>query len=117
MVTIQDSAQSGNLISAKVSGKLTSEDYKKLNPLIEEKIKEYGTINMLFEFENFDNIKFGSIWQELKFDSDHSDNVNKIAIIGDRDMEKNLEKIKDTFISADTKYFAREDRDEAMMWV
>ncbi len=117
MVTIQDNEQSGNLISAKVQGDLTSEDYKKLNPLIETKIRENGDINMLFEFENFDNINFGSVWQELKFDSKHSDDVNRIAIVGDRDMEQNLEQIKDSFISADTKYFDRSHRDEALMWV
>lgn len=117
MVQINRNSSSANLISAKVSGKLTGEDYKKLNPLIKEKIKEQGKINMLFEFQNFDNIKLGSVWQELKFDSNHSDDIHKIAIVGDRDEEAKLESIKDSMSSAETKYFKREDRDAALKWL
>ncbi len=117
MVNINRNSPESNLISAQVSGKLTGDDYKKLNPLIDEKIRENGKINMLFDFQNFDKISMGSVWQELKFDSKHSDDINKIAIVGDYQSQDNLESLKDSMTSGETRYFEPSQREEAQRWI
>lgn len=101
----------------KVSGNLSKEDYQTLNPRIEEKIRQHGKINMLFELEDVDAAGIGSMWEELKFDTKHSDDVNKIAVVGDQTSENVLANIKKPMTSAETKFFEKKDRDAAIQWV
>jgi|SRR5699024_6991202 len=117
MIDINQNPASNNLISAQISNELTGDDYKELNPFINEKLKENNKINILFEFVNFDKINFGSVWQALKYNTDHRDKIERVAIIGNRSAGRGLQGIENDLTSAKTKFFAPNERDKAQQWI
>lgn len=117
MIDILNLSDKENVLDVKVTGNLSKEDYETLNPRIEDKINRHGKINMLFELEDVDMAGIGSMWEELKFNAKHSDDINKIAIVGDQTSENILANLKKPMTSAETKFFKKKDRDAAIQWI
>ena len=44
---------SGNVIGYKISGDMTKADYATLDPAVAAAVKEYGSINLLFDMTDF----------------------------------------------------------------
>lgn len=117
MFNILDDIQKDDVVAVKISGKISEEDYEQLSPLIEQKISQHGNVKMLFELEDVENIDYGAMWEEMKFDAKNSGKINKVAIVGGRAQENLLSKVKSVLSSGETKYFKHEDRDAAIQWL
>ncbi len=117
MFDILESTQKDDVVAVRISGELTKDDYERLTPLIEQKIQEHGNIKMFFEMEDVENVDYGAMWEELKFDARNSDKISKVAVVGDRSSESLLTRIKNNLTTAETKFFNREDRDAALKWI
>lgn len=117
MFDILENTQKDDVVAVRISGKISQEDYDRLTPLIEQKIEQHGNVNMFFEMEDVENVDYGAMWEELKFDAKNSDKIGKVAVVGDRSTESLLTRIKSSLTSAETKFFNREDRDAALKWI
>lgn len=117
MVDILNITDKENVLGIKVSGNLSQEDYQTLKPRIDQKIQQQGKINILLDLDDVDAAAVGSMWEELELNAKHSDDVNKIAIVGDQTSENMLAKIKKPMTSAETKFFKSEERDTALQWI
>lgn len=106
-----------NMIYTIAEGRLNDEDYNRIIPLLQEKIRTYGQIRWYFEMREFMGWTFSALWQDLKFDLKNRKNLEMIAMVGDKKWEKELTQLMKPFTDAQIKFFETEDREEAKHWI
>ena len=108
----------GNLITVRVSGKLTQQDYGDLIPAWRRLLVEHGTMRMLFIMENFHGWTPAAAWDDLRFGTEHARKVERVAMVGEKKWQEWLTKIGSIFIMRDhVKYFDMANLAEAESWV
>jgi stage II sporulation SpoAA-like protein len=107
----------GNVITVRVTGKLSDEDYGDLIPRWESVIADKGSMRLLFEMRNFDGWGLHAAWDDLKFDIENRDKIERVAMVGDKPWEKWLTKLGALFVHAEVRYFDLEQLAEAERWI
>jgi len=107
----------GNIVEVQATDKLTREDYETFVPMTEEKIREYGTIRILFIMHNFHGWTAGAAWEDLKFDLKHFNDIERLAIVGETKWEKGMSVFCRPFTTAKIKYFDHSDLEKAREWI
>jgi len=99
-----------------VSGKLTRRDYDALLPRIEQAIDEHdGKLRMLIELHDFHGWTPTAFVDDLRFDVRHHDDFDRIAIVGEKTVEKVGTKLSAPFFDGDVRFF--DDPTEARSWL
>lgn len=104
------------LLEVKASGKLSAEDYHNFEPAVERMI-EAGKIKILFEMHNFHGWEMGAVWEDIKFAAKHCRDIEKIAMVGEKNWEKWMATICRPFTMSTIKYFDAGGHDEARQWL
>lgn len=116
MIQILEQTQ-GNLIATRATEKLTSKDYEKLLPLLKNALKQHQKIRWYFEMENFEGWELKAFWEDVKFDAEHANDFEKIAMVGDKKWEKWMSDLMKPFTTAEIKFFELSDRATALRWI
>lgn len=106
-----------NIVYTIAEGKLDDEDYERIIPLLQEKVRSFGKIRWYFEMRDFKGWTLSALWKDLKFDFKNNENMERIAMVGDRKWEKELTQLMKPFTEADIKFFETEEREEAKYWI
>lgn len=104
-------------LSLKATGKLTHEDYEKINPMIDsalEGVKD-PNIKVFIDGSEFEGWEIRAAWDDFRLGLKHGNNFDKIAIFGNKKWQEYTAKFGSWFISGEVKYF--EDVDEALTWL
>ena len=107
----------GDLVAFRISGHVDKNDYDIMLPVLEEKIKQYGKINVYAEMEEVEDFTLKALWEDLKFDFRHAGDFKKAAFVGDQKWLDWLTIAATPFTSATIKYFKTEERQQAMDWI
>lgn len=108
----------GNTIAVRASGKLSHEDYQSFIPQLEEQIKTYDKVSLLFEFEDFKGWDLAAAKDDYKFGMQHLANFDRIAMVGDKAWEHWMAFIAKPFLpSGQVRYFNRENLQDAWDWL
>ena len=99
------------------TGKLSKEDYEKFVPLTEEKIGHFGKIRILFIMHDFHGWDAGALWDDIKFDAKHFNQIERLAIVGESKWEHGMSAFCRPFTTASIKYFDQADIAQAREWV
>jgi len=73
-------------LSLKAVGKLTHEDYEKINPMLEsalEGVKD-PQVKVFIDGSEFEGWELRAAWDDLKMGLKHGNNFDKIAIFGNK---------------------------------
>lgn len=108
---------SGQLLIISVSGKLTREDYKSFVPKVEELIRKFGRIRVVFEMRDFHGWDAGALWEDIKFDIRHFSDIESLAFVGDKKWEKGMSIFCRPFTKAQIKYFDLTEIYKAYEWI
>ncbi len=76
MVELQPETD-GRILTVKLSGKLTKEDYAKFVPEVERLIKNRGKVRILCQMHDFHGWQMGALWEDIKFDVKHFADVER----------------------------------------
>jgi len=106
-----------NIIEARITGKLTAEDYENFVPEIESAIKDHGKVRILLELIDFHGWNAGALWEDTKFAVKHFNDIERLAIVGDRQWEKGMAAFCKPFTTAKVRYFDVTDLDKARQWI
>lgn len=109
-------AQDG-VLEVHASGKLTSEFYQAFVPVVEAQLKEFGKLRVLFEMRDFHGWTAGALWEDVKFDMKHWNDIERLAIVGETKWEEGMAHFCKPFTGAKIKYFDHEKIDEARQWI
>lgn len=107
----------GKVLIVPVSGRLEKEDYERFVPEMERLIEQHGKIRLLLETHDFHGWDAGALWEDLKFDAKHFNDIERLAIVGEKRWEKGMAIFCKPFTTAKVRYFDKSKRDEALAWV
>ena len=107
----------GELTHLKLSGKLTKESYESFVPAVEKQIQKYGKLRLLVEMHDFHGWTAGALWEDIKFDSQHWRDIERLAIVGETKWEQGMATFCKPFTTAKIKYFDCSKLDEAKTWI
>ena len=108
---------SGRIIGFVLSGRLHHQDYKIFVPQVEEAIKRAGKVRLLACFRDFHGWDLHAGWDDMRFAVRHYDDLERIALVGDRKWEEWMAKICQPFTGAQVQYFDSADIKAAWEWL
>ncbi len=96
---------------------LTAADYRRFRELTDERIERFGKLNLLIVVKDFSGWTPAALWEDLKFDVAHYNDVARLAIVGEDMSQSWMATVSKPFTSADVHYYALADIDAARRWV
>lgn len=115
-VEVHEKAE-GRILEVPVNGKLTREDYERFVPIVEQHIKRHGKVRLLLEMHNFEGWNAGALWEDIKFDARHFNDIDRLAIVGETRWQKGMAAFCRPFTTADIRYFDHTQIDDARAWL
>jgi hypothetical protein len=113
-MTIQVSEENdGKVLAVHVSGKLVKADYALWVPEFERLLLQRGKIRMLFDMTNFHGWEAGAMWEDTKFAIHHFDDIERIAMVGEKRWQHGMASFCKPFTKATVRYFDHADAAEA----
>jgi len=112
-----DIVASGKMLEVRISGKLTTDAYEKLVPVVEQQIKESGKVRILLILDDFHGWTMGALWEDTKFDLKHWNDIERLAIVGETKWEQGMAVFCKPFTTAKIKYFDHTKLEEARKWI
>ncbi|NUQ65029.1 MAG: STAS/SEC14 domain-containing protein [Pirellulales bacterium] len=106
-----------NLFSVRLGGTVTRRDYREFLLQCERAIREHGKIRVLFEMHNFQGWGHAALWEDTKFDTRWFNQVERLAIVGERLWEESIDSFRDLFQGAEIRYFDYDAVDDATAWI
>lgn len=106
-------------IGFKVSGKVTSEDYDVLLPVLDDAISAHGQINLLAEMGDLKGwAGLDAAKADFKLGTQQYRQVEKAAFVGDEKWQEWMVKVFSLFTRrTHERFFKSEQLDEAWQWV
>lgn len=113
-----------NIIATKANDLLGINDYEKIHPLIHNIINTGKKVRWYFEMDDCLISNSTGFWEDGiievnygKMNFTHSEDIEKIAIVGNKKWEKWMRSVMKPFIKARVMYFDLSDRGTAMEWI
>jgi hypothetical protein len=107
---------SEDVVGYRVKGKVRKEDYEALGLELERLVAEQGKLRMLVDWRGFEGIEPGTVLADLQLDMEHSNNIEKLSVVGNHKWEEWLTTLSKPFISGEVKYFDESRTEEAKEW-
>ena len=98
-------------------GRLSREDYEGLVPEIERQILQHRKIHLLVTMHDFHGWDAGALWEDIKWDAKHFNDIERLAIVGEKSWHKWMAGFCRPFTTASIRYFALEQLDQAHAWL
>ncbi len=112
-----DEEDGGRFLAVHVSGKLAKEDYARFVPAFEQFAKEHGKVRVLFDMDDFHGWEAGAMWEDAKFGAKHASDIERLAMIGEKQWQHGMATFFKPFTKAAVRYFDRAQAVEARRWV
>jgi len=109
--------KSGNILELEVSGKFVASDFQTLESTFQGLVERYGKIRVLFIMRDFHGWEPVAFWDEVKFDLKHFSDIERLAMVGDKQWEKFLGVFGRPFTAAEIRYFDKSALPDAHAWI
>jgi hypothetical protein len=107
----------GKIVTLIFKGQISREDYELFVPRLEGLMGRNEKIRLLVELRDFEGWTLGAAWEETKFAVKHFNDIERLAIVGDRQWERGMAQFVKPFTTASVKYFDKDEMDAAKRWV
>jgi translation initiation factor IF-3 len=105
------------LLEVQLSGKIDKGDYEYFAPAVERLVKQHGKIRVLVEMRDFHGWTAGALWQDIKFDAKHFNDIERIAMVGERKWQHGMSVFCKPFTGAKLRYYDHGAIEEARAWL
>lgn len=105
------------VIEVVVTGKLELADYDSFIPPVEALIREHGKVRLLVRLASFEGWTAGALWEDIKFDVKHFNDIERLAIVGAKTWEKGMTQLFKPFTTATVRFYTPDQLDAAKGWV
>jgi hypothetical protein len=113
-----------NIIATRVNDLMGINDYEKIHPLIHNIIDSGKKVRWYFEMDGGSISNAAGFWEDglieinySKLNFTHSEDIEKIAIVGEQKWEQWMVSIMKPFTKAWIMYFSLADKEKAMEWI
>ena len=107
----------GKVFDVKLIGRLQKEDYRPLVIEFSRLAKAHGKLRVLLDMTRFEGWDAGALWQEIKFDAKHLNEMERLAVIGDTRWQQAIASFAKPFTPAEVRYFDAGEAEQAAAWV
>ena len=108
---------SGNIVGVKLTGKLTDEDFENFVPEIENIIASEGKIRLLMLMDYPQEFELKAALDDLVFWAKHLRDIERLAIVGQKDWEKWIALLEKPFVGTEVKYYNASRLQDAWSWL
>jgi hypothetical protein len=105
------------IVKLRLKKRLTKDDYEEFVPQLEWLMSDTDKIGMVVELVDFEGASLGALWEDTKFAAHHFQDVDKLAVVGNRRWEKIVPLLAKPFIAAEVAYFDDTAFEAALQWV
>jgi len=104
-------------LSLKAVGKLTHEDYEKINPMIDSALEGVTDpkVKVFIDGSELEGWELRAAWDDFRLGLKHGSEFDRIAIFGNKKWQSYAAKMGSWFIAGEVKYF--EDAEAAIAWL
>ena len=106
-----------NIVELEIADKLTTEDYALIIGEIEGRIEKFNKIRLLIRLYDFKGWTAGAMWEDIKFDLRHFNDVERIGVVGENNWEKGMTFFFKPFTLAEVRYFDQDHLGQARSWI
>lgn len=106
-----------NALELDIQDKLDASDYRRFTALAEDRIRNHGEVNLLVRASNFEGWSPAGLWQDLKFDVRHYNDVSRLALVAEDASREWLATLSKPFTGAAVEFFPDEELESARRWV
>jgi hypothetical protein len=107
----------GKVLVVQVSGKLVKADYEHFVPEFERLIAQRGKLRLLFDMTDFHGWELSAAWEDFKFGIEHFADIDRLAMVGDRQWQHGMAIFCKPFTKAMVRYFEHVEAAEARKWL
>ena len=107
----------GKVLVVRVTGRLDKQDYERFTPEVERLIDQQGKIRVLLETHDFHGWDAGALWEDIKFDIKHFNDIERLAVVGEKKWEKGMTTFCKPFTTAKSRYCDHSEAAEAETWI
>nr|WP_321397330.1 STAS/SEC14 domain-containing protein [uncultured Desulfobacter sp.] len=107
----------GTIVRLVFKDTLKKEDYEQFVPMVEKIMESRDKIRMLIVLRDFKGWSVGAMWEDTKFGLSHFTDIDRLAIVGDKQWEKTMAVFIKPFTTATVKYFDLKELDAANVWI
>lgn len=107
----------GKTVIVRVTGKIEKADYEQFGPEIEAMVAQHGKIRVLLETHDFHGWDAGALWEDIKFNAKHFNDIERLAVVGEKKWEKGMATFCKPFTTAQVRFFEHDQRVEALEWI
>lgn len=101
----------------KASGKLTKEDYEAFSAEFSRVSMAQEEVRLFILLEDFHGWTASALWEDVKFDAKHFNDVERIAIVGDSSWAEAVTFLYKPFTKATVRYFPDSEIENARGWI
>jgi hypothetical protein len=107
----------GTVVTLVFQDKLKTEDYEAFVPQIDKIMDSRDKIRVLVQLRDFRGWSAGALWEDTKFGLRHFNDIERLAVVGDRQWEKTMTAFIAPFTGAEVRYFDMASLRDARDWV
>ena len=104
-------------IEVDLTDKLSREDFQSFVPEIEKQVQQHGNLRLLVRMHDFHGWTAGGLWEDLKFETKHFKDFERIAFVGEKRWEATLSSFCKPLTSAEIRYFEADQIEAARAWL
>jgi ubiquinone/menaquinone biosynthesis C-methylase UbiE len=109
--------QDGKVLEIALTGKLAKRDYEKFVPVVERLVKRRGKIRIQVAMHDFHGWTGGALWEDTKFAVHHFGDIERLAVVGEKQWHRGMAMFCRPFTRAAIRYFEHAAVDEARAWI
>lgn len=109
--------EQGKILVVDVTGKLEKQDYEVFAPTIDRLIEQHGKLRIVLETHDFQGWDAGALWADIKFNAKHFNDIERLAVIGEKKWEQGMATFCKPFTTAKVRYFDKGQATEAHRWI
>jgi len=116
-MTMKVEKSNGATLEVTVEGRLRRADYETFVPEVEAMLEAKDKVNLLIDVTRLDGWTASALWEDVKFDLKHFDDVAKVAVVGEPPSSHWLAALARPFTTAEVRHFRLDDIDAARAWL
>ena len=116
MIEVQEERNS-RIVTVKASGEVTRAEIDAAVPQLERLIEERSPLRLYVELVGLDRFKSGGLWEELKFDVRHRDDIARVAFLVDSPGEEWTASLGGLLLGAESRQFHPGEQAQAIEWL
>jgi hypothetical protein len=107
----------GKLLSVHVSGKVMATDFEHIAPEFDRLVGAHERLRVLFDMRGLTGWEPRAIWEDAKFGVKHFADIERIAIVGEKEWHHRMVAFCKPFTRATLRYFEQGAADKARLWL